>query len=50
MPSAKCPACGRSFRVDDDLAYLYEQVSCSHCGADLEVIDENPLVLEEIDG
>ena len=50
MPSAVCPACGKNIRIDEDLAYLYERVSCSHCEADLEVIDEAPLVLEEVDG
>jgi lysine biosynthesis protein LysW len=50
MPSATCPVCGKGFRIDEDQAYLYEQVTCPACDATLEVIDENPIVLEEIDG
>lgn len=50
MPSATCPACGKGFRVDEDQALLYEQVTCPHCDANLEVIDESPVMLEEIDG
>ena len=50
MPAATCPACGKGFRVDEDQALLYEQVSCPSCDAILEVIDEYPVVLEVIDG
>ncbi|MBU1050632.1 anaerobic ribonucleoside-triphosphate reductase [Candidatus Bipolaricaulota bacterium] len=50
MPSTTCPVCGKGFRIDEDQALLYEQVSCPHCDANLEVIDESPVILEEIDG
>jgi len=49
MPSAVCPACLGSMRLDEDEVLLYEQVRCPHCDAMLEVIDELPLTLEEID-
>ena len=49
MPSTTCPACGKSFRLDEDLALLYEQVGCPFCDANLEVIDESPLIVEQID-
>ena len=49
MPRATCPACGRAFRLEEDEAVLDERVSCPNCDALLEVIDENPLTLEELD-
>lgn len=49
MPSVTCPACGRSFRIDQDEAMLYERVACPNCDALLEVTDEDPLILEEIE-
>lgn len=49
MPSGVCPACGKNIRIDADQAYLYEQVVCSFCEANLEIIDEDPIILEEID-
>jgi len=48
MPKAPCPACGKSVTVHEDDALLYERVTCEHCDALLEVIDEEPLMLEEI--
>ncbi len=50
MPSTTCPVCGRGFRIDEDQALLYEQLNCPHCDANLEVIDESPVIVEEIDG
>jgi len=47
MPKAVCPTCGKSFRMDEDDVLLYERVSCPHCDALLEVVDEDPLTLEE---
>jgi len=49
VPRATCPACGRAFRLEEDEAVLNERVSCPNCDALLEVIDENPLTLEELD-
>ena len=50
MPSATCPVCGKGFRIDPDQAVLYEQISCPACDANLEIIDEDPIILEDIDG
>jgi len=49
MPSAVCPACGKNVRIDEDQAFLYEQITCPHCEATLEIIDEGPFILEEVD-
>jgi len=49
MPGAICPACGRGFRLEDEDTVLYGQVNCPHCNALLEVIDENPVILEELE-
>ena len=49
MPSATCPVCGKGFRLEEDEAVLYARVSCPGCDAQLEVIDEDPLMLEELE-
>ena len=49
MPRATCPACGKGFHLDEDEAVLYNRVYCPHCDASLEVIDENPIMLEELE-
>ena len=49
MPRATCPACGRGFRLEEAEAVLYGKVYCPHCDAPLEVIDEDPVMLEELD-
>lgn len=48
MPKAVCPSCGKNIQVDVDEAALYETVTCPYCDAKLEVIDDDPLMLEEI--
>ena len=48
MPKTVCPVCGKGFHLDEDEALLYERVSCPNCDAPLEVIDEDPLTMEEI--
>jgi lysine biosynthesis protein LysW len=48
MPKAACPLCGKSVTVREDDAVLYEHVTCPHCDALLEVIDEEPLMLDEV--
>jgi lysine biosynthesis protein LysW len=47
MPRGTCPACGKGFRLDEDEAVLYSRVYCPNCDAPLDVIDEDPLMLEE---
>ncbi len=49
MSRAICPACLGSIQIDDDQATMYEQVRCPHCDALLEVVDELPLTLEEVE-
>ncbi len=49
MPRATCPACGKGFRLSEDEAVLYGRVDCPHCDAALEVIDESPVMLEELE-
>jgi len=49
MPRATCPACGRGFRLEEADAVLYTKVYCPNCDAPLEVIDEEPVMLEELD-
>ena len=49
MPSAICPSCGKRVRLGAEEALLYEQVVCMHCDAALEVIEEDPLQLEEME-
>ena len=49
MPRATCPACGKGFRLEEAEAVLHGKVYCPNCDAPLEVIGENPLMLEELD-
>ena len=48
MPKAVCPVCGKNVTVNEEDAVLYERVNCPHCDALLEVIDEDPMILDEI--
>lgn len=44
-----CPECGvENMYRESDLS-LYEQVSCEACGALLEVVEEDPYVLELVE-
>ena len=47
MPKSVCPACGKTITLEGDEAALYERVCCPNCDVLLEVIDEDPLMLEE---
>jgi len=47
MAKVVCPACGKGFTLAAEEVVLYEQVSCPNCDALLEVIDEDPILLEE---
>lgn len=46
MPSVTCPACGKGFQLGSEEAMLYETVTCPRCDAILEVIDEDPIMLD----
>lgn len=48
MPKPKCPVCGASIRLAKDEATYGSRVTCSECGALLEVVEEDPLTLEEV--
>ena len=48
MPKAACPVCGKNVTVDEEDAVLYERVTCPHCDTLLEIIDEDPMMLDEI--
>jgi len=50
MPSGTCPVCGKGIRIDADQVVLYEQITCPACDATLEIIDVDPITLEDIDG
>jgi lysine biosynthesis protein LysW len=47
MPKSVCPVCGKSISLQSDEAVLYERIYCPHCDSLLEVIDEDPLMLDE---
>ena len=49
MQRAACPTCGKPVRLDDDEAMLYERVTCPHCDAFLEVVEEFLLTLAEVE-
>lgn len=48
MPKAACPVCKKNVTVQEEDATLYESVTCPHCDALLEVVDEDPLMLDEV--
>lgn len=45
MTTAECPECGADVALHDDIE-VGEIVDCGTCGAELEVTDDNPPVLE----
>lgn len=47
MPNVVCPLCGKGFTLNSGEAVLYERVTCPMCDALLEVVDEDPVTLEE---
>jgi lysine biosynthesis protein LysW len=49
MPIVTCPACGKGFPLDSSEAALYERVICPRCDAVLDVVDEDPITLEEVE-
>jgi lysine biosynthesis protein LysW len=48
MPKAVCPSCGKNIDLESDGIALYETVACPYCDANLEIIDDDPVMLEEI--
>jgi len=45
----ECPECGEQFETDADVLSLFNRFYCSLCDALLEVVEEDPLVLEVVD-
>lgn len=48
MPKAFCPVCEAELRLSKGEATLGSRITCPDCGASLEVVEEDPLELEEI--
>lgn len=46
MPEIACSACKKTIAVDAEKVYFHSLLSCPHCQAKLEVINEHPLRLE----
>ena len=46
MSKTICPVCNADIKVKS--IYLFNQVRCPECNALLEVVEENPLKLEEV--
>ena len=46
MSKTICPVCNEGITVKS--VYLFSQVRCPKCNALLEVVEENPLELEEV--
>jgi lysine biosynthesis protein LysW len=46
MSKTICPVCNKNITVES--AYLFNQVRCPKCSALLEVVEEDPLKLEEV--
>ena len=49
MVKVECPECGEQFETDADVLFLFNRFYCSRCDALLEVVEEEPLVLEVVD-
>jgi len=48
MPRANCPVCGAELRLSKTEAVFGRRITCPECGAVLEVVEEDPLELEEV--
>jgi lysine biosynthesis protein LysW len=46
MNKTICPVCNKNIKVES--IYLFKQVRCPECKALLEVVEEDPLKLEEV--
>ena len=49
MVKVECPECGEQFETDAGVLFLFNRFYCSLCDALLEVVEEDPLVLEVVD-
>lgn len=48
MPRVICPACGKGISINSDEVNFYNQLVCPRCGALLEIVEEDPLTVEEV--
>lgn len=49
MIKVECPECGKQFETEPDVLFLFNRFYCSLCDALLEVVEEEPLVLDVVD-
>ncbi len=49
MIKVECPECGAQFETEASALFLFNRFYCSHCDALLEVVEEDPLVLDVVD-
>ncbi|MBC7221372.1 lysine biosynthesis protein LysW [Candidatus Bipolaricaulota bacterium] len=48
MPRATCPVCDAELRLSQAEVVFGRRLTCPECGAVLEVVEEDPLELEEV--
>lgn len=48
MPEIACTACKRMLAIEPDKVYFHSLLTCPHCGARYEVINERPLRAESL--
>ena len=48
MPRANCPVCEAELRLSQAEAVFGRRITCPECGSVLEVVEEDPLELEEV--
>ena len=48
MPRANCPVCEAELRLSQTEAVFGRRITCPECGSVLEVVEEDPLELEEV--
>ncbi len=49
MTRVECPECGERFETPKEVLYLFHRLACSACDALLEVIEEDPLLLDVVE-
>ncbi len=48
MPRATCPVCEAELHLSRGEAVFGRRITCPECGSLLEVVEEEPLELEEV--
>jgi len=49
MMNVRCPVCGEEFEVDPNLVFPLNRFYCAVCNMLLEVLEDDPIVLNPID-